>query len=70
MEIDGAAEPWPPLSAMQSSAMPTRPKAAPKTHRAVTRRSSMTISMTADSRGAEPMETTVPTVTPAMRIEP
>lgn len=50
--------------------MPVRPMTAPTIHRVETRKRSMTISMAAESNGAEPIETTVPTVTPARRIDP
>ncbi|WP_286186543.1 hypothetical protein [Acidovorax cavernicola] len=50
--------------------MPVTPSAAPTAQRRLTRVPSRAISSAAENKGAEPMDTTVPMVTPARRIDP
>ena len=49
--------------------MPISPISAPLAHCFVRRKPSSRYSISAESSGAEPIEITVPTVTPARRIE-
>ena len=50
--------------------MPDTPTTAPRSQRRDSRLRSSATSSSVDSSGAEPIVTTVPTVTPASRIEP
>ena len=57
-------------STIAASPFSATPASAPRLHRRVSKERSITYSISAANRGAVPMVTTVPMVTPANRMEP